>query len=241
MFHYTHFSTLQSVLDSISSAYVTDRKKNEHGDLENDPVRIKAILDTFESKEVVNDNNVKPRVQGIPQSVRRNEILDEFTCNDIIISSSFPDVFLLGKCYQIKGSLTNKQRRHLLLQYTGNGARNHDLIFFLFDQLQRHGNINGINAVVRSHKRSFERFKDLVKNPEFQRIIKEAKKDPKGKIAQIVMDIVAPILKIAGNKTSVGALERHQAITKINAMCYRYGMPTLFLTVAIDDVNCCNS
>ena len=55
------------------------------------------------------------------------------------------------------------------------------------------------------------------------------------------MRIVTPILTTGGNKTCLGSLERNDAIAKINAMCFRYGMPTLFLTAAIDDVNNLNS
>ena len=148
---------------------------------------------------------------------------------------------MLGKFYNRIGSLNFKHHRHILLQYTGHAARNKDLIFFLFNQTQRHGNIGGINAVVRSNKESFKRFTELVRNEDFKKKIQRAKKKPDGKTAEEIMRIVTPILTIGGNKTCLGSLERNDAIMKINATCLRYGMPTLFLTVAIDDVNNFNS
>lgn len=231
---------VKSSMGSISSVYVTNRSKINHDKLKSDSLRTMVILKTFESNKVTNEN-VDSKSSAIPESIRRNECLNEFTSNETIISSSFFNVFLLGKAYMSKSSLNKQQKRHLFLQYTGHAARNHDLIFFLFDQAQRHGNINGINAAVRSHKKSFQKFTELVKDKDFQKKLRKAKRNPEGKTAKMVMDIVTPILTIGGNKTALGALERNDAISKINAMCFRYGMPTLFLTVAIDDVNCLNS
>ena len=72
-------------------------------------------------------------------------------------------------------------------------------------------------------------------------MITTAKKNPKSKEAKKILKIITPILTTGGNKTCLGSLERNSAISRINAMCLRYGMPTLFLTIAIDDVNNFNS
>ena len=194
---------------------------------------------TSEDKNEYNEN--LDSTAAVHQSQRRLECLNEFTSNDKILSSSFFHLFLLGDTYDTSGSLTRKHRRHMLLQYTGHAARNHDFIFFIFDQMQRHGNVGGINAVVRSHRASFKRFMSLVTDKNFRAKVKEAQQNPQGKVAKEVMEIVAPVLTMGGNKTSFGSLERNDAITKINALCLRYGMPTLFLTIAIDDVNNFNS
>ena len=69
----------------------------------------------------------------------------------------------------------------------------------------------------------------------------KAKKNPNSKEAKQILKVVTPVLTTGGNKTSFGSLERNSAISRINAMCLRYGMPTLFLTVSIDDVNNFNS
>ena len=129
----------------------------------------------------------------------------------------------------------------MLLQYTGTAGRCHETLFTLFDQKQRHSNTRGINTVVRNNRYCFAQFSKMVNSKKFRKLLQQAKKDPKGKIAKKVMRVVTPILTTGGSNTSLGSLERNDAISKIHAMSLRYGMPTLFLTVAIDDVNNFNS
>lgn len=262
---------LSSPLQSLSSSYITSGNKQSCDKIEQDPNRLKAILKLFhnddkkstpknqpqggEYKETEGDSNKEKKANAykeaeaeensdpkpIDMSKRRLECLNEFTSNEKIIASSFFPIFLLGKAYLRDGSLLPSHHRHMMLQYTGIGGSYHDAIFFLFDQVQRHGNIRGVNSVVRSHKDCFDEFTTLVSSKKFRKVLHKAKKDPNGKEASKVMKLVAPILTTGGNRTCLGSLERNDAISKINAMCLRYGMPTLFLTVAVDDINNFNS
>lgn len=263
-FHY--LSLFFSSLSSISSSYVTDRQIKPNEDtIENNPIRMKAVFETFRTENENSDDSENENIlvdddaddsdhdstnesqteanqfSSFLQSSRSMECLNEFTSNDKIIPCSFMPTFLLGKFYDRHGSLSFKQHRHILLQYTGHAARNKELIFFLFNQAQRHGNTRGVKAVVRSNKESFKRFSDLVIDENFKKKIRKAKKNPEGKTAKEIMETVATVLTIGGNKTDLGSVERNETIMKINATCLRYGMPTLFLTIAIDDVNNFNS
>ena len=236
-----------SPLQSLSSSYITNGKKRTPDKLDEDPKRIKSVLKIFHQEDDHLLSKKTKEVEKVPEkndievSKRRLEALNEFTSNEKIISASFFHIFLLGKSYKRDGSLLPANHRHLLLQYTGIAGRCHDLLFFLFDQTQRFGNIGGINSVVRNHKESFDQFTSMVKNKNFRKVLQKAKKDPTGRTAKKVMKLVTPILTTGGSNTCLGALERNDAISKINAMCLRYGMPTLFLTIAVDDVNNFNS
>ena len=107
--------------------------------------------------------------------------------------------------------------------------------------MQRHENIYGINAFVRTYKECFRAFQHFVTNKNFMNTLKEARRNPKSKQAKQIMDIVTPVLTIGGKITALGALERNGAVSRIMSMCKRYGMPTIFFTIAIDDVNNLNS
>ena len=239
-------------MQSLSSSYITSASKRESNNIQQDPIRIQAVLDVFNTDEEkkkrkrhqdkgTEETTANENTNVIETSQRRLECLNEFTSNEKIIASSFPHIFMLGEAYKRDGSLLPTHHRHLMLQYTGTAGRSHEIIFFLFNQVQRHGNVTGVNSLVRNHRDCFDEFTALVRNKKFRKQLQKAKKDPKGKIAKKVMNIVTPILTTGGNKTCLGSLERNDAIAKINAMCFRYGMPTLFLTAAIDDVNNLNS
>lgn len=238
----------QRTLSAITSSYVTDKQKRKYLELEKDPKRIKTYLRALYSDSTAQNgskDSSKPHdsfTSNQPKvSKRRLECLNEFTDNEKIIASSFFHIFLLGKAYMTSGSLSNKHRRHIFLQYTRMAGSCQQFIFFLFDQLQRHSNVLGINAVVRSHKQSFDRFTKLVKKKDFRKKIIKAKKNPSGKTARQIMHTVGPVLTMGGKNTLVGSNEKNDTIAKIHSLCLRYGMPTLFLTVAIDDVNNFNS
>ena len=72
---------------------------------------------------------------------------------------------------------------------------------------------------------------------EFQAKLKRAVQNPSGCDAKSVLRHLVPIMKSVGKNTSFGALERHVAGGDILAMGRRYGAASLFLTVAVDDVN----
>ena len=71
----------------------------------------------------------------------------------------------------------------------------------------------------------------------FQDELKEAVKNPHGKIGKKVMKKIEPMLAGGGKRTAYGALARADTGGKIMAMRRRYGCAPAFLTFAIDDVN----
>jgi hypothetical protein len=148
-------------------------------------------------------------------SYRQQDPLNEFSGGasgrkDEGTVKAFPDVFFLGKGYDSnRPSLNEEQVEHLLMQFTTSAATCRPLVFYLFDQMQRHG----------SEK------------------LKEAVKDPHGKVGKEVMKKIEPILTGGGKQTLYGALARADTGGKIMAMRRRYGSAPAFLTFAIDDVN----
>lgn len=234
-----HQLRIKAVLDLFSNNEKKKRRLqvNKDGQKRTDDMDSNASTKRNTIEGIGNENIEPSNNDSIPTSQRRSECINEFTSNEKILSASFFHIFLLGQAYKRYGSLMPKHQRHLMLQFTGIAGRCHEAIFILFNQIQRHGNVNGVNSVVRCHKESFNEFTNLVSNKKFRKVLQRAKQNPKGKTAKKIMKIVTPILTTGGNKTCFGSLERNDAVSKILAMCVRYGMPTLFLTVAIDDVN----
>lgn len=69
---------------------------------------------------------------------RENDPFNELLANDRLLYSFFPLLFLFGHGISSSGSLSEKLTRHLMLQFRGQFAGCHSLIFLIFDQLQRH-------------------------------------------------------------------------------------------------------
>ncbi len=78
-----------------------------------------------------------------------NEPMNEFEENPNLQYSVFPFLFVLGRGLRKQGSVPIGDSRHLLLQFTCNFATCPRLIFFLFDQLQRHAASRTIAARVK--------------------------------------------------------------------------------------------
>eukprot|EP00957_Ditylum_brightwellii_P063585 4826974-Ditylum_brightwellii.AAC.1 len=96
-----------------------------------------------------------------------------------------------------------------------------DFLFFLFSQKQRFKNIKGVNAKVRGNQKAFDEFAELVSSEEFLHKLSREQKTPSEKDAKDVIKKALPILNVFGKRTSVGALERSFAISKMLAMTRR--------------------
>ena len=177
----------------IDHSYVTKRSKVQNDIETAQEVFINSCADAFQmdgtkhsnksTKTVSNDTdneNTSPSEYNngpentIPTSKRSSVPLSEFDQNDIIFPGAFPDVFLLGKVYNRakQGSLSFKQRKHLLLQFTEAAATSQSIIFYMFDQMQRHENIRGMSNTVKATPQAFEMFAQLCNSNEFKIVIR---------------------------------------------------------------------
>jgi hypothetical protein len=104
-----------------------------------------------ESAENVNSSRAD-HSSGI-EVVHSNEPFNEFFQNDDLMFKAFPHLFLLGKGLRSHGSLSQKDSRHLLMQFHGQFAACLRFVFLLFDQLQRHSAARIIAAKIENRSR----------------------------------------------------------------------------------------
>ena len=172
------------------------------------------------------------------KSRRSSAPVNEFEQGDMALVGANPDVFLLGRAYgKKKGTLTQKQTTHLLLQFTNNAASCSNLLFLLFDQKQRHSVIGSMHAKIRHDPAAFEKFTRTFMSKEFQTKIQRSVADPEGRDAKEVLKKLVPILTVGGKRTVFGALERRAAAGEILAMGRMFGPASNFLTVSVDDIH----
>ena len=227
-------------------SYLTSPRKTAHGTSTDDThdlfVSVAGELGVNVNSEKRVYNESKENAVTESMSYREQDPLNEFVGGplgkDEGLVKAFPDVFFLGKAYDNdRPSLSEEQTRHLLMQFTTNAASCQPLLFYLFDQIQRHGSIKGMYAKQVQNKSEFAKFADEYVSETFQEKLKEAVKDPHGKTGKEVMKKVEPILAGGGKLTIYGALARADTGGKIMAMRRRYACAPAFLTFAIDDVN----
>ena len=230
----------------MHGSYLTSRKKTAHGmntdDTHDYLVSVARELGINVSSEKKEYDESKEEVRTESRSYREQDPFNEFLGGasgqkDEGLVKAFPDVFFLGKGYDSdRPSLSEEQTRHLLMQFTTNAASCQPLLFYLFDQLQRFGSIRGMYAKAQN-KREFAKFAEEYLSESFQEKLKEAVKDPHGKVAKQIMKKIEPFLTGGGKLTTYGALARADTGGKILAMRRRFGCAPAFLTFAINDVN----
>jgi len=226
---------------------LTSPKKTAHGattdDIHDYLVSVSRELGINVSDETKEYNKSKEATTMEWMSYREQDPFNEFLGGasgrkDEGMVKAFPDVFFLGKGYNSnRPSLNEEQVEHLLMQFTTNAATCRPLLFYLFDQLQRHGSIKGMHAKRTNKENEFAKFTEEFMSESFQEMLKEAVKYPHGKIGKKVLKKIEPILTGGGKRTTFGALARADTGGKIMAMRRRYGCAPAFLTFAIDDVN----
>jgi hypothetical protein len=129
-------------------SYLTRSKKTAH-DMSTDDthdflVSVAHELGASISSEKKEYNKSKEATKMEQRSHREQDPFNEFLGGmfgkDEGMVKAFPDVFFLGKGYDSnRPSLNEEQVQHLLMQFTTNAASCRPLLFYLFDQLQRHG------------------------------------------------------------------------------------------------------
>jgi hypothetical protein len=133
------------------------------------------------------------------------------------------------------GSLSMVQTRHLLLQFTNVAAHDIAQIFVLANQLRRHSMLRAVGG--RVTQENFECFVELVNDTTFDSKLENAINHPETKDAKQFMRKVLPLLSFIGQAKPWGRSRRSAVVRKLLGMYERYGPPSVFWTVSVDDVH----
>jgi hypothetical protein len=201
---------------------------------------LQGVLKTVRSTEP--SNNTAPDGEDVQmpdvdmQSSRSSETVNEFTDNDTALYGAFWYEFFLNKGLK-SGSVSLTSRRHLLLQYTGVFARNQEFVFLLANQTQRHAHARAVSAQVKSSKKSFLGFVEILNDVTFIPDLQEGIKNPRGKAASKVLRRIKPLLVSCSANIPFSAVSRNGDITILYNMRRCFGLPAWFITVSPDDIH----
>jgi len=132
------------------------------------------------------------------------------------------------------GSLSETQRKHLYFQFTTAASNDPILHHFLANQERRHSVLRATNRVQSA---SVEKFETLVNEPTFKERLEAARLDPKTADAKSLERQLSSLITQVGKLKPWGSHERSNIEPIMLAVKDRHGTPSIFYTVALDDVH----
>ncbi|RKP18517.1 hypothetical protein ROZALSC1DRAFT_15087, partial [Rozella allomycis CSF55] len=124
--------------------------------------------------------------------------INEFRDQADLFYGAFPHLFLFGKGLPKVGHISERHRRHLLLQFHNEQANDHRFIFTLFNQIQRWEAIKSVNARVKNNNESFQKFSEWVKSHEFLNELETAIDNPNSASAKYIFKKIQPHILATG-------------------------------------------
>jgi hypothetical protein len=181
-----------------------------------------CAVDTASADSTMSDNEIDlPAAEEAPKThiIRRgSEPFSEFGENHILLTSSFPLLFLLKNVIPSTGGMSKAFVRFLMHQFDSRFARNHHFVFLAYNQRSRHENIRSVTARVKSGHENVTKFQDLMAQPSIVADLKFASENPKTDESRKLMAKIMPVIKLAGQKTDWGPIARAACVSKITAM-----------------------
>lgn len=176
--------------------------------------------------------------ENLHQVYRSNQPMSEYSQYHAILLGTYPFLFLRGEAPFDPGQvspLTQAQRRHVLLQFSGQFARSHDLILTL-DNTDTRRAVNMISNV-KLKTAGFKQFQNFVASNGTMGLVEQAIKDPTGPEARKLLLELQPMLSITAQHIPYTNAARQASVVKLFSFVHVFGPPSLFVTFAPDDKN----
>ena len=188
------------------------------------------INDTLLDHEFLSNDNHGRYRPVIPVSRESNEPIIEWTDNDKLLCGAFPDKFILGQGVP-KGLLSERNWRHFANYYDG---RFEDPLFIAhgFNQLQRAACIRSSARITGKNTATLKSLGQLTNSKAFREQLVWARDHPHSKEAKSLNAKLCRILSMVGSTIPFSPFERAATWPKLNAMRFRYGIGSNFITGA---------
>ena len=186
---------------------------------------------------------------------RGNDAVNEFENNGLNVMTLFRHIFPLmwskavhegtSKLKQsndtlvygplkAKGTLSQKQRTHIMMQFTTLAARDPMIHHFLANQTRRHSTCITVSRLPAELTSSFEK---LVNADDFAERCENARHHPTSPDAKRLSRTITRFVRSAGKTKPWSAQERENIKPTLLAMKDRHGTGSVFYTISLDDVH----
>ena len=168
---------------------------------------------------------------------RQGDILNEFTQNDELLYGAFPWLYLFGKGVEGKGPLSKPYTSFVLRHFNKKFAQEHNFIFLLFNQMQRHAASRICSTRIYSSRKGVKSFMKTINSPAFDREMACALQNPSSIGAKRFLRKLLPNIRTTGSRVPFGPVERQESKYKLYASVQFFGCPSFFLTVTPNEIN----
>ena len=181
--------------------------------------------------------------QCMGKAKRSDEPSNTYMSNAETLLQGFPWIFMFGKKVPNLGvSLSTVYSNHVLKQFTNIAAEDVQFQGFLYSEMRKRSNNQGVNYKLKGDLKSFQKLKDLVSDrEEFERELKEAIKNPSSTEAKKLVQTICSISTSAQSNVPFGHFERQNSITDIMALTAAHGPPSAYITITQNDLDEPNS
>ena len=167
----------------------------------------------------------------------RTSAFNEFKDNANLFYSSFGHLFLLGEGAPKRMTSSQAQINHMLDQYDGRFANSPQLLFTLFNQLQRGVTARQVSLRVRGNHNLMKKFAKIVNEEGFVERLEDAIRNPDKKESKALIRLVNELITISGTNIPYSQMERNSAYPKILAMKRFFGAFSFFVTISPADMD----
>ena len=216
------------------------------GDLDDGEVILDAVM-LLDGSLLNRDGNDVPQVlQSIKEMladrrnsiVRREEVgMNECEANDRLLTLSFPSLFMFGSGIKRPCGVSEADTRHMLLQYDNRFAEARDFCLLLFNQKFRHTALRSVRDTIYANANRMKAFETATNTPNLEEDLKKSEANAQGKEARQLVHTFMPLFRTCHAVVPFSTSERYAVMGKMNSMMLFFGPPSLFYTVAPNDID----
>ena len=146
-------------------------------------------------------------------------------------------MFFLGKGVPTSGSVRKSTLQAWLNHHSMRFEHEAQLLFLLFNQMQRHHVCRDVSATVKACPKHVEAFNSMVAEPDFLQRLQRALDDPDTPGARKLVSEIEKLVRMSGRDVPFSPAQRHAAVSQLYSMVQFYGLPSWFVTVSPGEVN----
>ena len=163
--------------------------------------------------------------------------MNEFEANDRLLTLSFSSLFMFGSGIKRPCGVSEADTRHVWLQCDNRFAEARDFCLLLFNQKFRHTTLRSFRDAIYANPNRMKAFETAINMPNLEEDLKKAEANPQGKEVRHLVHTFMPLLWTCHAAMPFSTLEQYAAMGKMNSMMLFFGPPSLFYTVAPNDID----
>ena len=149
---------------------------------------------------------------------------DEFVL--CCLPGAFLHAFFLGKGIPTSGSVRKSTLQAWPNHHSMRFEHEAQLLFLLFNQLQRHHVCRDVSAIVKACPTHVEAFDSMVAEPDFLQRLQRALDSPDTPEARKLVSEIEKLVLMSGRDAPFSLAQRHAAVLQLYSMVQFYGLPS---------------